>query len=342
MTDKELLSRIKSNNLGGVYLFVGEEDYLKRHYLGELRRAAVTDETFSFFNHLILDGKEGSFAEVIDAMKAPPMMEDFKLIEWRYPLIGSMKEEELLALESLADMCLEYPYAVVAMIVAEGEVDLGTEKRPSKFKKRFDKILNILNFPRSSDSDLLSWLKRHFTAEGIAVTRESLEALISRSGRSMDVLKLEVLKLSSYLHAKERCELTPEDVAEVASSSPESDTYALSNAIIDRNKKGAYLALAELKKNRTDPLIVMGMISRTYTELVSVVLMMRDGLGKEVIAEKTKLHPYRVSAYMKAAKLFRAPSPVSILEELVRVDVGSKWGGVSGYTAIELFIAKCV
>ena len=133
MTGEELKSRIKSNNLGGVYLFVGEEDYLKRHYLGELRRAAVTDETFSFFNHLILDGKEGSFAEVIDAMKAPPMMEDFKLIEWRYPLIGSMKEEDLAALESVVEMCEEYPYAVVAMIVADGEVDLGTEKRPSKF-----------------------------------------------------------------------------------------------------------------------------------------------------------------------------------------------------------------
>ena len=342
MTDKELLSRIKSNNLGGVYLFVGEEDYLKRHYLGELRRAAVKDETFSFFNHLILDGKDGTFGAIVDAMKAPPMMEDFKIIEWRYPPLGSMKEADLEALEEITAMCNEYPYAVVALIVADGEVDLGSEKRPSKFKKRFDSILNILNFPRSSESELLSWLKRHFTAEGITVSRESLGALIFRSGRSMDVLKLEVHKLSAYLHARGRSELLVEDVNEVASSSPESDTYALSNAILDRNKRGAYNALAELKRQRTDPLIVMGMISRTYTELVSVTLMMRDGFGKDVIAERTKLHPYRVSAYMNSARLFRAPSPVTILEELVRVDVGSKWGGVSGYTAIELFVAKCV
>ena len=342
MTKDELSARIKSNNLGGVYLFMGEEDYLKRHYLGELRRAAVTDETFAFFNHLILDGKEGDFNTIVDAIKAPPMMEDFKLIEWRYPLVGSMKEEELHALEIVGELVNEYPYAVVALIIADGEVDLGTEKRPSKFKKRFGDKINILNFPRSTESELLSWLKRHFTKEGIEVSRESLEALIFRSGRSMDVLRLEVLKLSSYLHANERKTLTVADVKEVASTSPESDTFALSNAILDRNKKGAYAALAELKRQRTDPLVIMGMISRTYTELVSVTLMLRDGLDKAAIAEKTKMHPYRLSAYIRAAALFRAPSPVTILAELSRVDVGSKWGGVSGYTAIELFIGKCV
>ena len=41
----ELKSRIKACNLSGCYVFAGEEDYLKRYYLGEIRNALVGDPT---------------------------------------------------------------------------------------------------------------------------------------------------------------------------------------------------------------------------------------------------------------------------------------------------------
>ena len=53
----EYKNKLKSGELGGVYIFAGEEDYLKRYYLGELRRACLTDEAFAVFNHSVFDGK---------------------------------------------------------------------------------------------------------------------------------------------------------------------------------------------------------------------------------------------------------------------------------------------
>ena len=32
MTQKELKVRLKGDTLGGIYIFAGEEEYLKRHY----------------------------------------------------------------------------------------------------------------------------------------------------------------------------------------------------------------------------------------------------------------------------------------------------------------------
>ena len=253
-----------------------------------------------------------------------------------------MREEELSRLEEILLMLPEYDYAVLAMLTDDDGVDLGTEKRPSKFRKRFADKLNILSFPKSKESDLLSWLKRHFAEEGITVTRESLEALLFRSGRSMDVLNLETQKLAYYLKANGKDTLTVEDVKLVASSSPESDTYALSNAVIERNRPAAIRALAELKRERVDPTIIIGMLARTYTELVTVTLMLGDGMSRADIEERSGIHKFKVGGYINAARLFKPPSPVTILEELSRVDVSSKWGGVSGYTAIEMFISKCV
>ena len=39
MTLNDFRARLKGGNVGGWYIFAGEEDYLKRHYRGELSRA---------------------------------------------------------------------------------------------------------------------------------------------------------------------------------------------------------------------------------------------------------------------------------------------------------------
>ena len=73
MDINEFKARIKSGNLAGAYAFVGEEDYLKRFYLGELRSAIVTDEAFALFNHTVFDGEDVKLAALLDAVKSPPM-----------------------------------------------------------------------------------------------------------------------------------------------------------------------------------------------------------------------------------------------------------------------------
>ncbi len=333
---------IKSGDIVGSYVFSGEEDYLKRYYLDELRKRAVSDETFATFNYAVYDGEDMDFASLRDDVLSPPMFEPYKLIEWRYPDLDSMKESELDELEKLIDLVASTDYAVLALLVSEGDVDLGTPKKPSKFVKRFGEKLRILNFDKCTDAQLLSWLKRHFDAEGIEVTRDVLDALIFRAGHSMTVLNNEVIKLSFLAKARGQSSVSAIDVRECASSTPECDTFALSNAIIERDKKGAFLALEEMKSRRLDPIMILGMLAKTYTEIVTVSLMLADGIGTQDIETATKINPYKLKHYVRAAKRFPPEKANAILSELARVDTGAKYGGVTGYTAVEMFMAKCL
>jgi DNA polymerase III delta subunit len=72
---------LKNNSLSGIYIFAGEEDYLVRYYLKELREKIAGDEAFAVFNNPVFDGDEIDFAAIIEAVKSPPMMSDLKLIE---------------------------------------------------------------------------------------------------------------------------------------------------------------------------------------------------------------------------------------------------------------------
>lgn len=332
-------TQLKAGNPSGVYIFLGEEDYLIRHYLGELRRVVCTDDAFAVFNNPVFDGSEVDFGAVLEAIKSPPMMSDLKLIEWRHADFSSMKENELASLEELCTAVGEYPYSVVAFSL-DGDPELGTPKKPSAFMKRFDKILNILRFDKSTENQLYAWLKKHFEAQGVGVGLETVQALVFRSGRSMDALAGEVKKLSALALSRGRTVVTPEDVNEVASSTPECDTFALSNAILERNKQKAYDALEEMKLRRLDPNMVMGMIARTLGDLTSVAMLMEDGLGADKIAQELSMNEYKLKIYFSAAKRFGAMRLCEILKELTYTDAGSKYGGISGYTAVELFISK--
>ncbi len=335
-------AKIKSDNLCGCYIFTGEEDYLKKYYLSTLRSACMSDDAFSAFNHVVFDGGEIDFAEILDAVKAPPIFEKYKLVEWRYGSFNKLNESALDAFLSVLDAVNESDYAVLAFIVGEGEIDLGTAKKPSKLVKSLEGKVNILNFDKQSDSQLLSWLKKHFDKEEISVTLDVLEALLFRSGHTMSVLASEVDKLSYMLKSRGENILTRAHIEECASSTVECDTFALSNAVLNRDKKGAYLALEEMKMERGDPIMIMGMLSKVYSELASVVFLLSDGVSQADIATTLKMNTYKLQKYVTAAKKYPRERIAKIMNELARVDVEAKYGGIMGYSAIDIFVAKCI
>ena len=333
-------TKLKSGDIGGVYILGGEEDYLVRYYLSELRRAVGADPAFAVFNNPVFDGGEVDFAQVSEAIKAPPMMSDFKMIEWRHADFSSMSERELDSLSQIAEEAKEYPYAVVAFTADGDGVDFGTARKPSSFVKRFGSKINILNFEKSSENQLYAWLKKHFDSRGVEVTLDTVKALVFRSGRSMDVLVNEVEKLSAMVLMRGRSVVTPEDVAEVASSTPECDTFALSNAILERNKQKALSALMEIKIRRVDPIVTMGMIAKTLGDLSAVALHLEEGRGADAINEVMKMNEYKLKIYLAAAKRYGAEKLSDMLCAFAEADAGVKYGGVTGYTAVELFLMR--
>lgn len=336
----EFKGRLKSGNPTGWYIFSGEEDYLKKYYMNELRSAIVADESFALFNYVAFDGADIDFSAVAEAIKSPPMMSDYKLIEWKFANLDGLKESEKTALESLFELKEEHPYAVFAIMPSSDGFDPGTQKKPSRLAARFEKGFDILNFSKSTDTQLLAWLKKHFDAEGVSVDVNTLNALLFRTGRSMEVLNNEVVKLCCYAKANGRTAATPSDVETVSSSTAECDAFALSNAVLEKNTAKAFVALTDLKHRRVEPQTVIAMLERTYSELTSVALLLDEGKDSHDIESILKFHPFKARLYIGAAKKFGTKRLSESLSELCRADASSKSGGISGYGMVEMFITR--
>ena len=344
MEVKEFNTRLNEGRLGGTFVFSGDEDYLKRHYLTKLKEAVVTDPTFATFNYQSFDGETLDFMALKEAISSPPFMSDYKLVEWKYPSFDKMREGDYKKFEDLLDLVDSHGYVTLAFITSDTEI-LASGKKEAKFVKKFSDRVNFLTFKKFTESNsagLYNWLKEHFSHEGITVDLATVQALVFKSGHSMSVLAGEVDKLSAYAKERGKSAVTKEDVEKVASSTPESDTFALSNAILSRSKKDAYLALDEMKWRRVDPVIIMSMMARVLCDLCNVSELLGEGMGAQDIEKVLKMHPFTLKLYIAAAKKYSQERVASVIAELSRVDTASKFGGVAGYTAIELFISKCL
>lgn len=366
----EFKNILKSGTPSGVYIFTGAEDYLKRYYLDRLRERCVGDEALAVFNHSVYSGSDIDFAAILEDIKAPPMMNDFKLIECRHVDFCALIESEYKLLLEIFEEVKDYPQAVVAFLVTADGFEIPRGKKaaakadPKKAKKtsngakqtaggeeqvtrskeyylrQIQDQAGFISFKKSTDAQLYSWLKRHFEAEGVTVGMDALEALLFRSGRNMDVLDKEVAKISYMVLSRGKNTADAKDVEEAASTTPECDTFDFANALSDCNKELARKALAKMKHDRVDPIIIMGMMSKTYIELLTVARYVAEGVGASDIERIMGLNPKRTPHLISSAKRNGVNRLSKIVLELAKADASSKYGGISGYNAIELFIEK--
>ena len=326
MLQTELKTLLKSKKIGGVYLFCGEEDYLKRHYLGEIRKEILTDPVFDAFNHPVFHGETVDFAALTDAIQAPPMMADRKLIEWSGANLEDWKDAEFAALEEVVRTVGENPASVVVFLVGIEGMAAGSVKRPTSLFKRLDGIVQAVNFETSTDQQLAAWLNAHIVHGGLDAGPGALRAMIDRCGHSMDILASETDKLVCYARAHELRTVTIETVELVCSPTAEDDAFGLTNAVLAGDLPGAYRKLSDLVCRRVDPMLILGQISRLISDLTSVACLLEEGTPAPGVASILGMNEYKAKLYAESARK-RSPEQFrGLLSECRKMDLASKRG----------------
>ena len=76
---RELKQALRAGNPGNLYLFHGEEAYLREYYLGELKKTLLP-EGLEDFNLHTAQGKDCSVAWIEQAVNCFPMMSERTLV----------------------------------------------------------------------------------------------------------------------------------------------------------------------------------------------------------------------------------------------------------------------
>lgn len=340
MTVSEYASALKKNRAGG-YLFCGEETYLLNRYLEATRKAHFEDDRdLAAFNHIRLSGENATPERILQAMESLPVFAERKLIEISSLNLGSMSEdlrEDLLAVFARLP---EFEYNTLLLIATPEELPLGTPKKPSPALKAFSDLLTPVFFDRQPPAKLNQWLGRHFAAWGIRADAQVCSFLLEYAGDDMFTLAAQAEKLACFLLAKGADTLTEADVTAVACAASEYDSFALADAVLNRSVDTALAILADRKRRRERPELILGGIATVFQSLLRIRTLLGDGLSAAQIAAKTGLHAYRVELYLRKMGRSTEKSLRQALELCYETDLKMKKTSLDPYALLERLVAE--
>ena len=78
MSIKILKEDLKNNSLKNIYVFYGEEEYLKKYYIDKIEET-ILDDNFKSLNKIVLDGKVED-EKIIEACETMPFFSEESLL----------------------------------------------------------------------------------------------------------------------------------------------------------------------------------------------------------------------------------------------------------------------
>ncbi len=278
-SDDRALTQMKQDLASGtpaqLYVFYGEEGYLKRYYLNQLKALCVG--AFPEFNLTLLDGEQVTAQELTDAVDSIPMGSERKLIVIRdYKLFqptGDMKE----VLPELISNLPEY----VCLVFDFDTVPFKPDKRLNLWKL-VEKHGQVVEFAQSNSASLIPWIKRHFFELGKSISTPDCEYLMFLCGASMDNLLTEIEKIAAGTAGES---VTKSDIEALGSRVLEATVFELTDSIIEGQYTKALAILRDLFDMKQEPVAILAAVTKQMQRLYGAKLSMAGGGSENAVAQ---------------------------------------------------------
>ncbi|MCI8388848.1 MAG: DNA polymerase III subunit delta [Clostridiales bacterium] len=325
----------------GAYLFFGDENFVKRRELEALRKALCADASLDAFNHYVFTRDNYTSDALVSAILAPPVMVDLKLVELNcYPLNEMRKKEELTGLETALEAAAESPDTLLIVYTTPENFDAGEPKSPSAMMKLISKYAVPVEFTHETSQRLTMWVQKHFAADKIIAEFSECTYLIDTSGHDMTTLAGEIDKLCAYLHFKQRDKLERADIDYICPHNKEIGAFEFADAILDSNNEKAFYILGDMRKRNEEVTVILGGITKIYTDLLALKLCSDAGIVPDDAAKRLGLHPYVAKIRMAKAKDCDRRALEGVIDLCSDTDMALKTTAIEPYVLLERLIVQ--
>ncbi|MBR2473625.1 MAG: DNA polymerase III subunit delta [Clostridia bacterium] len=339
ITAAELKDEIKFG-LSGIYLFFGEEEYMKQYYLKEIRKKVLAGGEEAIFRHKKLSCAELDIEKIADALTTASLgffSEGQTLVELHEIQFGALKEAEW---KALLEIFSEASEDVITVIYAvDGDLDVGfLPKTPSKQLQRLTEYVKPVWFPREGDMKLAKWTAKHFIAEKLSYENGVCELMVAQCGRDMFVLANEIEKICAFVKMNNETVIKNEDVKRVCTRNLEINAFDFSNALLNFETDRALEIIADMKLRKEKPAYILSSVLKVITELYTVKVLVDSGRNDFEISKQLKLHEYKVKRYRESSAKRSIAKLKKLLEFCTETDIKLKSTSLDDYTELDKLV----
>ena len=293
----QLKADLRENAIHPIYVFHGEETYLREYYLDQLRKALIP-AGFEEFNYHKRSGKNLTVQNLSDIVEALPMMcEKTMVIVTDFDLfkLGEDQRTQMIALLS------DFP-EYCCMVLVYDVLEYKPDRKMKKLYGALTDAARIVEFKAQGQSDLINWIARRFKALGKEIDRQTAEHLIFTCGSLMTGLIPEIEKIGAYVKGPK---ITIEDINAVADPIIDAMIYDITNEVSRGNYDAAADTLGKLLKMQEEPIVILALIGKELRKLYTARIALEGGKDRYWLMDIWGMRSdYPAKLLLSAAKNF--------------------------------------
>lgn len=297
-TPLQLLKRaLKNNSLERLYIFHGEETFLLRHYLKEIRKKLL-DELTESFNYSRFTNETFNLQQFGDAMEGMPMMAESTLVHVDDVDLFKLNESDR---NKMAEFLADIPDWCTVVFTYE-TVSWKPDKRLKKIWSSIESNATVVEFVKQDQKDLVAWITRHFAAHHKRITTELCLHLIDITGGTMTTLAGEIEKICAYSGADE---IFRSDIDAVTEPVLDAVVFQMTGLLSEGRYSAAFEMLQTLLKMQQEPILLLGAIGSHFRRLGTARTLYDNGKNASELQKLYRIPDYPARKLMEAGRRFR-------------------------------------
>ncbi|MBC2019456.1 DNA polymerase III subunit delta [Listeria booriae] len=326
--------KIEKKQFAPIYLIIGTEDYI----INETKKrlvANILDTEDTDFNYANFDLDETAIEQVIEEAETIPFFGDRRLIVASNPSFlttektKSKIEHRTARFEDYLNEPVDYSILVIIARVEK----LDERKKLTKLLK---KQATIVDAKRPNDAELRKWVQSAIKNNDFSMEITAIERLMELTGGQLTTAMNELDKL--MLYKLESREISVADVESLVVRSLEQNIFLLLDKMIALDISGALSIYYDLLKQKEEPIKILALIASQFRLLTQIKLLEKQGFSQQQVAQKLKVHPFRVKIGARQAKSFSYEQLTATLERLAEMDFEMKTGYGDKAQKLEWFL----
>jgi len=317
-----------------VFLFFGEEVFLKNHYKNKLIER-MEDTNFPDMNNFYFEDKNYKISDVNDAIETLPFMAEKKMLVFKnsYIFKSDSKTGAKQEYRDYWEKRLKEIPAEVCIIFDEAEVD----KRSALYKK-IAKENAAFEFGFLTEQEMTRWTVNLFKTMGRRISPHDAAYLAQICSGGMTAVKNEALKLCAYTTGK--TEVNMPDIRAVVTPSVENKIFEMLDAVIAKKPDIALKKLSDLFYLREHEVKILALIASTADKLMNTKIAIEEGLSQtEIMMNLGFKSPFIAKKYVSDCSKFSYSDLKKLISACAKCDSELKSNSIDGKILLEMLIA---
>lgn len=326
----ELKEQIKTNNLKNMYVFFGEEEYLKEYYINKMREL-IPDDGFAEFNNIMLSG-ETDYNVYDSVLESMPFMAPRRIVVIRDSNIfttsraGGNNPPGEIEKNFWTDKFKKLADDTV-LVFCEKKVDKRSALFTAAKKKAFIVECNYME-----PLDLRAWVVKRAMKAGKKIDNSVADYLVSVIDKGMNNLENEIDKLLSYCGDV----IYKSDIDRITSKALEVQAFDITDGLLEGNVKKALSAVNNLKTQKQSAFAVLYLIYSNVEKMLH--LKLANATNQNDAGAVLKTQGWLARKYLDGARGFSLDALYYMVMRVPEIDYEIKSGLADEWQALEEYI----